>query len=54
MEQTIKLLKEKAPEAKVIVGGAVLNKEYADSIGADYYAKDAMETVKYSLEILGK
>lgn len=51
MAQTIKLLREKAPWVKVIVGGAVLTKEYADSIGADYYAKDAMETVRYSLEI---
>ncbi len=51
MEKTIKLLKEKAPECKVVVGGAVLNKEYADSIGADKYAKDAMETVRYADEI---
>ncbi len=51
MESTIKLLKEKAPYCKVIVGGAVLTKEYADSIGADKYAKDAMETVRYAEEI---
>lgn len=50
MAETIKQLREKAPEVKVIVGGAVLTKEYADSIGADFYAKDAMETVRYSLE----
>lgn len=49
MEKTIKLLREKAPMAKVIVGGAVLTKEYADSIGADYYAKDAMATVRYAM-----
>ena len=54
MAETIKLLREKAPWVKVIVGGAVLTKEYADSIGADYYAKDAMETVRYSMEIMGK
>ncbi len=46
MEETIKLLKEKAPFAKVIVGGAVLNYEYAMKIGADFYSKDAMETVR--------
>lgn len=54
MADTIKLLREKAPEVKVIVGGAVLTKEYADSIGADYYAKDAMETVRYAMEIMGE
>lgn len=54
MAETIKQLREKAPNVKVIVGGAVLTQEYADSIGADYYAKDAMETVRYSLEVVGK
>ena len=48
MEKTIKLLKEKAPHCKVVVGGAVLTQEYADMIGADHYAKDAMETVRYA------
>ncbi|MBE6611819.1 MAG: homocysteine methyltransferase [Ruminococcaceae bacterium] len=51
MEETIKLLRERAPWCKVIVGGAVLTKDYADSIGADKYAKDAMETVRYAEEI---
>ena len=50
MEETIKQLRERAPWAKVIVGGAVLTQEYADSIGADYYAKDAMATVRYSMQ----
>lgn len=45
MQATIELLKEHAPWAKTVVGGAVLNKEYAQMIHADYYAKDAMETV---------
>ncbi len=48
MEETIKLLRAKAPWCKVVVGGAVLTQEYADSIGADKYAKDAMETVRYA------
>ncbi len=48
MEETIALLKEKAPWCKVVVGGAVLNREYADRIGADRYAKEAMETVRYA------
>ena len=52
MEETIKLLREKAPWCKIVVGGAVLNKEYADKIGADKYAKDAMETVRYAENLL--
>jgi 5-methyltetrahydrofolate--homocysteine methyltransferase len=48
MEKTIKCLRERAPWAKIVVGGAVLTKEYADAIGADKYAKDAMETVRYA------
>lgn len=54
MEETIKLLREKAPWAKVVVGGAVLTQEYADSIGADCYAKDAMATVRYAMMIMEK
>lgn len=48
MEETIQLLRKKAPWCKVVVGGAVLTQEYADKIGADKYAKDAMETVRYA------
>lgn len=51
MEETIKLLKEKAPDCKTVVGGAVLTQEYADMIGASFYAKDAMETVRFAEEI---
>ena len=47
MEETIKLLRAEAPFAKIIVGGAVLTQEYADMIGADAYAKDAMSAVRY-------
>ena len=54
MEDTIKLLREQAPWCKVVVGGAVLTEEYARKIGADKYAKDAMETVRYSEEIFSK
>ena len=48
MEETIRLLREKKPDVKIVVGGAVMNREYADSIGADYYAKEAMDTVRYA------
>ncbi len=48
MEETIKLLRKEAPWCKVVVGGAVLTQEYADKIGADKYAKDAMEAVRFA------
>ena len=51
MEETIRQLRKKAPWAKVVVGGAVLTPEYASHIGADAYAKDAMETVRYALAL---
>lgn len=52
MEETINQLREAAPWCKIVVGGAVLTQEYADKIGADKYAKDAMETVRYSESIM--
>ena len=51
MEETIRQLREKAPWCRTVVGGAVLNRQYAQSIGADRYAADAMETVRYAEEI---
>ncbi len=48
MEETVRLVHERLPACKVMVGGAVLTKEYADRIGADFYAKDAMEGVRYA------
>ena len=48
MEETIKQLRENAPWVKVMVGGAVLTQEYADTIGADAYCKDAMASVHYA------
>jgi 5-methyltetrahydrofolate--homocysteine methyltransferase len=53
MAETIALLREKAPNCRVVVGGAVLTQEYADRIGADKYARNAMETVRYAQQILG-
>ncbi|MGI6263960.1 MAG: homocysteine S-methyltransferase family protein [Acutalibacteraceae bacterium] len=51
MEETIKLLRQVAPWCRIVVGGAVLTQEYADAIGADHYAHDAMETVRYAEKI---
>lgn len=45
MEKTIKLIHDNT-DAKVLVGGAVLTKDYAKMIHADWYAKDAMESVR--------
>ena len=54
MEETIKQLREKKPGTKVVVGGAVMTPEYADKIGADAYAKDAMATVRYCDSVFGE
>ena len=48
MEETIRLLHKRTPWVKVMVGGAVLTKEYADSMGADQYCRDAMASVNYA------
>lgn len=53
MEETIKLLRENNVPAKVVVGGAVLTADYAQQIGADYYAKDARETVEIARKVIG-
>ena len=45
MEGTIRLLREHCPWCQTVVGGAVLTPDYAEKIGADFYAKDAKETV---------
>ena len=51
MKETIELLRKEAPDVKVIVGGAVLTTELAEYVGADFYAKDAMETVRIASDI---
>ena len=51
MEECIQLLRKDAPNCKVMVGGAVLNQEYADMIGADFYGKDAMQSVYYAQKV---
>lgn len=51
MKDTITALKSAGCKAKVVVGGAVLNEEYVQFVGADYYGKDARATVKVANEI---
>ena len=53
MEETIRQLRKEAPWAKVMVGGAVLTKEYAETIGADAYCRDAMASVNYAQQVIG-
>lgn len=54
MEKTLSLLKQQAPWCHTVVGGAVLTRDYAEKIGADHYAKDAMETVRYAQRIMAE
>ncbi len=54
MEETIKLLRENNVDCKVVVGGAVLTADYAEKIGADFYAKDAKETVDIAKKVIGE
>ena len=51
MKDTITLLKRECPNVKIIVGGAVLTQPLAEHVGADFYAKDAMESVRIASEI---
>ncbi len=53
MEETIVQLRKAAPWAKVMVGGAVLTQEYADTMGADQYCRDAMASVNYAERVFG-
>lgn len=53
MENTIKLIRENGLDCKVMVGGAVLTPDYAMQIGADFYAKDAKESVDIAKKVLG-
>ncbi|MCR5482186.1 MAG: homocysteine S-methyltransferase family protein [Clostridia bacterium] len=52
MKETISLLREKNLPCKIMVGGAVLTKDYAMKIGADFYARDAKESVDIAKEVL--
>jgi len=53
MRETIELLRRSGSTARVVVGGAVVTQDFADSIAADFYAKDAMRTVRIAEEVLG-
>ena len=54
MEATIRLIHEQSPDTKIMVGGAVLTKDYADEIQADRYCKDAMASVRYAEKLFNQ
>ncbi len=55
MQKTIDLIRETTDQdVKIMVGGAVLTRDYAQKIGADKYCKDAMESVRYAKEVFGE
>ncbi len=51
MKETVRQLKNCAPDTKIMVGGAVLTEDYAMKIGADFYGSDAMQSVRYAERI---
>lgn len=53
MEETVKALHDHGSTCKIMVGGAVVSKEYAKQIHADYYAKDAKESADIAREVFG-
>lgn len=53
MEETIRMMKQNSPETKILVAGAVLTEDYAMEIGADFYAADAMDTVRIAQLVTG-
>jgi len=54
MAETIRQLKAAGLGCRTVVGGAVVTQDYADAIGADYYAKDAMRTVRIAEAVNAK
>ena len=53
MEETIALLRREELPCRVMVGGAVLTADYAARIGADFYARDAKESVDIARRVMG-
>ena len=54
MEETIRLLHERCPDCKIMVGGAVITADWAEKAGADYYSKDAAASVQAAKSALGR
>ena len=54
MKDTITAIRDAGLNCKVMVGGAVLNEEYADFVGADYYVKDGREGVQIAQRLFNE
>ncbi len=54
MESTIRLVREKCPDTKIMVGGAVLTEDLAKAIGADFYAEAAIDGVNIAKKVFGE
>jgi 5-methyltetrahydrofolate--homocysteine methyltransferase len=54
MEEAVRAIKNAHPALKVMVGGAVLNREYADMIGADFYGEDAPAAAKIANSVIAE
>lgn len=54
MKNVIELAKQEGLDAKVMIGGAVITREYADEIGADGYSRDAADAVKLAQKLCDK
>lgn len=54
LEKTVQLVKEKYPHISIMVGGAVVTKDYANSIGADSYCKDGIAAISEADRLMGK
>ena len=52
MKKIVTAIKEKHPEAKVLVGGAPVTKEYCQKIGADFYSPDPQGAVNYLKQLV--
>ena len=54
MREVVAYAKEEKVSAKIMIGGAVITREYAEEIGADGYSADAAEAVKLAQRLVGE
>ena len=53
MAETIAALRAAGADCRIMVGGAVLTQEYAEMVGADFYARDAAESARIAAQVFG-
>ena len=54
LADTVRALREAGAPCKIMVGGAVVTQEFANRIGADFYARDAAQSAKVAMEVFGR